>query len=443
MKPKLLFAAICFCFINVACRKNDSAKFIAHYQNPVKQKAVDYIKTQLSSEDLDKLDLSSIQSFKMNDTLTMLEVFMRDTSATQRIFLNYDQKDFTGNWVDFNYKGSFQNGVIRTWSFDDQVTHEVSFINGKVKKLIVQDHGHTRITVVRHPKTNIPGSDKVVTTQVSQAVEVTEIPDDGGGTLPPVTVVGYINNTANVLHQLYAMYYLNYTPSVMYSYSTTPPSSGISPAGGVTINGFSGPNVIGNIGDYNNCFDNVPGADHKYTITICVDQPSAASRSAWGYSQAGSSGSASGGNPVDVGHTFLILKEVAPQKTITRNVGFYPVGNVSPLDPTDAGQLNNNEAHYYDVALTVTVTSSQFTNAINYINNFSALYDLNDNNCTSFALGAMAAAGINISTTSGSWPGGGGKDPGDLGEDIRTMTLSSNMARSSKYTAHPNVGSCH
>ena len=58
-------------------------------------------------------------------------------------------------------------------------------------------------------------------------------------------------------------------------------------------------------------------------------------------------------------------------------------------------------------------------------------------------MGAMAAAGVNILTSTGSWPGGSGKDPGDLGEDVKAMTLGSNMSRSTIYRSHPNVGNCY
>ena len=443
MKPKLLSTLACLCILCFACRKYNNEITTTLYQDPIKQGAINYIVSQLNSTDLSMVDLSSVELSKLNDTLTMLNVSMKDKSSSEKIFLTYDKNGFSGNWVQFDYKGSYDNGVISTRSFDNQLTHKVSFINGKVVKLIVKDHGQTNITVVRHPKVNIPGSDRVISIKLSQAVQLTEVPG-GGNTLPDVVVTGYIYNYGNVLHQLYSLYYINYGAGLRYTYSANPPNSSVSPAGGVTINSFSGPNAIGNIGDYNNCFDNVPGADHKYTITLCVDQPAASSRSSWGYSSNGSSGSSNGGNPVDVGHSFVILTEVTPQKTITRNVGFYPAGSVSPLEPTDVGQLNNNESHFYDVALTVTVTSSQFFGAINFINGYAGrLYDLNNNNCTNFALGAMSAAGINILTATGSWPGGSGKDPGDLGEDIRAMALSPNMLRSSTYTSHPNAGSCY
>jgi hypothetical protein len=91
------------------------------------------------------------------------------------------------------------------------------------------------------------------------------------------------------------------------------------------------------------------------------------------------------------------------------------------------------------------MTNSQFFSVINFIsqgNNTGYNYNLNSNNCTTFSINALGSAGINIPATNASWLGGSGYDPGDLGEDIRTMSLPSNMTRSTNSSSHPNVGSC-
>jgi hypothetical protein len=72
------------------------------------------------------------------------------------------------------------------------------------------------------------------------------------------------------------------------------------------------------------------------------------------------------------------------------------------------------------------------------------MYDLNTNNCTSFAIHALQAGNINVPATVGSWADGGfGYDPGDLGEDIRTMALGSSMTRNTTYNDHPNKYNCN
>ena len=98
------------------------------------------------------------------------------------------------------------------------------------------------------------------------------------------------------------------------------------------------------------------------------------------------------------------------------------------------------------VALEVSMTNSQFFSILNFIaqtNNPSFQYDLNSNNCTHFALNALASGGINLPRTNGSWLNGAGLNPGDLGEDIRAMALGSNMTRSTANAYHPNAGTCY
>lgn len=206
-------------------------------------------------------------------------------------------------------------------------------------------------------------------------------------------------------------------------------------------------NIIANILDYTKCFTNYGGSDHIYQVTVCVDQPYPGTRQAWGFSSEGVAGSSSGSNPIDVGHTWLVLSENFSDYSIVRNVGFYPQFGVYPWSSSAQGALNNDDGHGYNISLTITVNNGQFFNILNYIsggNNSGYMYDLNSNNCTSFALHALEAGDVNLPATYGSWPDGGfGYDPGDLGEDIRNMPLSSNMTRNTTYSDHPNKYTCN
>lgn len=232
---------------------------------------------------------------------------------------------------------------------------------------------------------------------------------------------------------------------------------GVSPS---TLSGFLGrpllalaviitppTNIVANIQDYIKCFSNYGGSDHTYQVGVCVDQPDPGTRQAWALTSTGTTGSSSGTNPVDVGHTFLVLTENFSGYSIVRNVGFYPQTNVSPWAPSAQGQLNDDDGHGYNISLSMTVDNGQFFNILSYIsqgNNSGYMYDLNTNNCTSFALHALEAGGIDLPTTVGTWPDGGfGNDPGDLGEDIRNMPLSANMTRSTNYNDHPNQYTCN
>lgn len=229
---------------------------------------------------------------------------------------------------------------------------------------------------------------------------------------------------------------------------TSPGGSGYAASGGGggsfyptynTFSVYSPDNPIGDAKDYLKCFINAPGNDHHYQIALCVSQPEPGVRTAWETK-----------NPFDnavyVGHTYLIMTEVTPTRTVVRNVGFYPLNGAKPYSPSDIGALNNDQLRSYDIKLTINMTSSQFFNVLDYIKqsaNIGLQYNLNTNNCTTFAIRALNSAGFNIPATTGTWHNGQGLNPGDLGEDIREMTLTSNMTRTTIYGTHPNKGSCH
>jgi hypothetical protein len=215
-----------------------------------------------------------------------------------------------------------------------------------------------------------------------------------------------------------------------------------------TVTVLPGNSVIKSITTYFQCFTNVGGTDHTYTVSVCVDQPSPGTRTPWSTSGTGSSGSSAGGNPVYAGHTFLILTETYGGTTITRNVGFYPATNVNPSNVTSQGSLNDDETDGYNVSGSFTVDNAQFFNILNFVsqgNSTGYLYNLNTNNCTTFVINAVAQAGINLPRTIGTWLGGAGNDPGDLGEDLITgnipgMTL--NLSGGT-FSSHPNNGQCN
>jgi len=214
---------------------------------------------------------------------------------------------------------------------------------------------------------------------------------------------------------------------------------------GVNIVYAPADNPIANIVDYLKCFTNVGGSDHNYTVTVCVEQPNPGTRETWKIVSGGPAGSSNAGNVVDVGHTFLIFTEQYSGTTITRNIGFYPSRNVNPMSTSAQGWLNNNEKSPYNISATFTVTNAAFTTMLNSVARGNAPgfnYNLDSENCTTFALETLASGGIILPSTIGTWPGGMGNNPGDFGEDIRHMNLLPNMTRNTVSNFHPNIGNC-
>jgi len=203
--------------------------------------------------------------------------------------------------------------------------------------------------------------------------------------------------------------------------------------------------IIPSVAQYFDCFTEVGGSDHSYTVTICVNQPDPGTRTAWTL-EPSTTASSIYGTPVDVGHSFLILSEGSGSTTTTRNIGFYPTELVSPLSPSSPGQFGNDGSHPYNISGTMQVTSEQFFQILNYItsqNIPNITYNLNSNNCTTFVLNSMAAAGIYLPRTIGTWPGGAGNDPGDLGQDIASGTIPNLTVSRTPQSNHANAGACN
>jgi len=205
-------------------------------------------------------------------------------------------------------------------------------------------------------------------------------------------------------------------------------------------------NHIASVADYFNCFTNVGGSDHTYTVTLAVQQPVPGTRDTWTIASGGPTGSTQASNIFNVGHTFLILSETYGNTTITRNIGFYPTLTVRPSSPSSGGEFSDDENHQYNISGSYTVNNAQFYDMLNFIisvNNSSYLYNLNSNNCSTFAINTFAQAGINLPRTVGTWPGGSGNDPGDLGEDIRTGNIPNMSVSTAPSANHGNVGECN
>jgi hypothetical protein len=174
---------------------------------------------------------------------------------------------------------------------------------------------------------------------------------------------------------------------------------------------------IQNIDEYLKCFNRNMSAQ----ITIFVDEPLPGTGDSFDKS--------------NVGHAFISITQLVNGQMITRTMGFYPEGWATPINPLSSGALFNDSGHAWDVQLTVNITSSQLTSILNSIAALSTnSSDLNNFNCTNFALNSCSSGGISLPQTIGSWPGGQGLNPGNLGKDIMEMILPLN------YVSRSNSG---
>lgn len=122
------------------------------------------------------------------------------------------------------------------------------------------------------------------------------------------------------------------------------------------------------------------------------------------------------------GHAFVTIQQSINGSTITRTLGFYSRGRVDPFfSTTGVSQLGDNSNEDYDVKLTVDVTGSQLASILEIIREFNPVYDLEKYNCTNFVLDISDAAGLHINRTIGKWVVGSGLNPGNFGQDLKSI----------------------
>lgn len=140
--------------------------------------------------------------------------------------------------------------------------------------------------------------------------------------------------------------------------------------------------------------------------------------------------------PLKVGHTYLGLTQTGAYSLyVNRVLGWYPVQSGNPFDPSDPGIFGQDDSYTggYDVSVTFSVSKDNFFKIIDHIEGVSGNYDLNNFNCMDFALQALQAGGITIPDNYTQWPRGGGSNPGQLGQDLRNMTLPAGASKQTNF----------
>lgn len=144
---------------------------------------------------------------------------------------------------------------------------------------------------------------------------------------------------------------------------------------------------------------------------------------------------------VNPGHTFITVSQSIGGQTYRRTIGYYPQGDVEPSDPESLGVVKDNNGLEYHVSVTFPLNSTQFTNLIQLVDhdiNNTIDYDLNEYNCTDWAMDMVNSTGvITLPECFDTWPGGGGSNPGTLGEYLRTIILPSGATRDSNGGTAP------
>lgn len=182
--------------------------------------------------------------------------------------------------------------------------------------------------------------------------------------------------------------------------------------------------------EYLKCFD----LNQSAKIVIYVDQPIANSAEAWAINGSGSST----GGFVNARHSYITIQQGNNRMVL----GFYPESQVSNTHPTANGSFGNDENTEFDVSISVPISAMELMNIIGYCES-GFNYNLNTFNCTDFVIQVSNLAGLYLPESESTWSGGGGSNPGLLGQNIREMKLPSGVTRqTTTAVSAPNNKAC-
>jgi hypothetical protein len=148
-------------------------------------------------------------------------------------------------------------------------------------------------------------------------------------------------------------------------------------------------------------------------LTIYVQQPKPGSDTAYSIR----------GTDVEVGHTFIGLRDTDTGQD--RRVGLYPSKPVTPGGTIEVpGAVTDDSKHEWNVKADYTITDKQYEQLSKQVDSETKpggapKYNLNTNNCTDYAIKKAATVGVKLPDSKGTWPLGGGSNPGKLGEALR------------------------
>ena len=391
---KHLLLIIILSFILFSCKKEISAKYneIQSF-NSIKLQ----LKDSLSIEDFQQLDFTNTVTDKFDKAaFSFLRIpFFSKSIKTDFVLLKVETGgDFSGGKI-FNIikddQGLFKKGFYKyTGRINIQSLKRKLLTSSLITNGCVDDF---------HKKDNIVLSKKTVVEipLMPEVIIVCTIPSNGGA--PSYSdyynLQGLFSSSGGGGNPTTGGSFPGGNQNSSGYYSNSGYSGGgVVPAGG-TYGGGGGtfinkdPMLIDfefqdnlqaiDINKYIKCFSSIPDDGATCDIQIMTDIPVD--------KDPGKFFDWSNGSP---GHTFLKLTKTNGSESMQQNIGFYPVTgwkNILTPAPTDS-KFVDNAGHEFNASLSMNLTPEKFQSTLTHILYLSHFikYDIDDYNCTDFAL---------------------------------------------------------
>lgn len=139
---------------------------------------------------------------------------------------------------------------------------------------------------------------------------------------------------------------------------------------------------------------------------------------------------------IDIGHAFwmytnsypAIVKDVGLRFFVNKTIGYYPDDPGPTLFspsvngflyiPDDDHLASHEVDHCWGISLEKLLDGLRYAQRLR---KNPGIYNLNSNNCADAVVGAGSAVGVTVPDPQGTWPFGGGSNPGAMGEALRVL----------------------
>jgi hypothetical protein len=355
-----ILASVILLFIFVSCKKTE----IIEPKSVIEIEAKKFLKTQMSEEDLKKLDWLRLREYKKQGKTEIIKIPLIGSNKLEDkvVYLRVVGNSFAGNY--FQQEGDSLSSIITTTSFNKSIVGVAKIKNNKFdgKYEVFKDGVLVSTNSLRTTSFvtfTIPVS-LMLNYQLHVLIQTLGIGQPGWYPNPP-------NNTHTTLEYL------------------EPAGDGGNPdglGGNEEIIEFeiddpdSKPGV--NITQLFNCFDQVPsGPNANFTLRLSSDIPSNKDENTGVVFSKGT-----------VGHSFLSVTKSNGSQSVTQNFGFYPQSGLESLGLGNVpSKIVNDGQHEINASLIMNINEASF-NLIksNAIFEASQPYNLVNNNCAHFAI---------------------------------------------------------
>lgn len=357
-------------------------------EDPFIAEAINYLREHTAPPDFETLDLLRPRLITIPGSSSIVARFIDRNDVNNSATIVKTEKGLSGNWFKMTATDEKRKqATLHSASLDKRTDRKLVMENNAIVRIDSKVDGVVKSLRLKAGSRNIFVDEETTANKYN--------PDDDETTglwLPDFVIIGYSLRDPTPYYSLFWLTEMNplfiraFVPGkiVIDPESLNGGPTGV-PAEAVEPSSLDFDN-LGNrvkVRELMKCFDNIPNAGAKYSITLYSDIPvnSDPSKLVDGFTP---------------GHSFLSFTKANGSNSITQVFGFYPVTSaLSVFSVAVASVVVDNGAHEYNSSITMpNLSEALFTAAEKLAEDYSQTkeYDLNDFNCTDFAVGVFNKA---------------------------------------------------